>query len=128
MKNMIFCTASIKWYICWCWGFLSSFSWSLIHISLICSYHPCSRHWSRINVLSTTVSVWKTCWNSKHSNGLSMSHCLKHSWDLFQNFLFLISLFKLFPLQMELHWKNYPFSTYRYYYGYTTLIFFCFFP
>ena len=30
-----FITITIKWYICWCWGFLSIFSWSWIHITLV---------------------------------------------------------------------------------------------
>ena len=40
----------------------------------------------------------------------------------------LISLFKRFPLQLQLHWKNCPFSIYRYHYGSTVLfsLRFCF--
>ena len=57
-----FITITIKWYIrwnCWRWGFLSVFSWSWIQIILICSRHPCNRHWSRITVLPMTTTVLK---------------------------------------------------------------------
>ena len=46
----------------------------------------------------------------------------------FLKFSFLISLFKLFPLQFPSHWKNYLFSIYRYHYGNTNLFFFWVFP
>ena len=50
---------TIKWHICWCWGFLSVFSWIWIQITLIRLHHPCYRPWSRITVLCTTASMLK---------------------------------------------------------------------
>ena len=69
-----FITITIKWYIrwnCWRWGFLSVFSWSWIQIILICSRHPCNRHWSRITVLPMTTTV------SKHVETLSTQMTFK---------------------------------------------------
>ena len=43
------------------------------------------------------------------------------------NISFLISLYKRFPLRSQVHRKNYSFSIYRYHYGNTVLVFFCFF-
>ena len=57
-----FIIVNIKWYTCWycwCWGFLSVFSWSWIQFTLIRSYHSCCRHWSRIIVLCTAAAVLK---------------------------------------------------------------------
>ena len=45
----------------------------------------------------------------------------------FFKFSFLISLFKLFTLQFQLHWKNCLFSMNRYHYGSTILFLFRFF-
>ena len=50
-------TKTIKWYICWCWGFFLVFFWSWIHLTLIRSHHFCNRHWSRTAVLGTTATA-----------------------------------------------------------------------
>ena len=48
----------------------------------------------------------------------------------FLKFPFLISLFKRFSLQFQLHWKNWPYSIYICHHSSITssLFFFCFFP
>ena len=45
----------------------------------------------------------------------------------FSKFSFFNNLYKLFPLYFQLHWKNCPFTIYRYQYG-SPIFFLCFFP
>ena len=58
---------------------------------------------------------------------VSLVICLNEIHRIFfQNSLFFICLFKRFPLSFQLRWKNCSLSIYRYLYGSTILLFFCF--
>ena len=110
------------WWCCWWQEFFSVFFRSWIHIR---SHHPCNRHWSRITVLRTTSneSLFEIEWSEVMLIWWSVQINIVRS---FLKFSFLISLFKRFALWFQLHWKNCPFSIFRYDCGSTILFFFCF--
>ena len=116
-------------------SFFSVFSWSWIDITRIRSTYTEEKSGASYNCYSVKIMLQDVVFKRLLNELL-----LKTEWSevmliwcfisikfirSFLKFYFLIFLFKQFPLQFQLNWRNCTFSIYRYHYDSTVLFFFC---